>query len=82
MSKIVLPSGINLDDWVYHNEDGDKVIMNPDALLKELRARDLEVARVVLEGALKPFRSSAEYPNGMTKDAAERFIRALKVSHE
>lgn len=77
--KITLPASIDLDEWCCHDEDGDKVIMNPAALLAELRARDLEVARVVLEAAAKVCENPGPYWDW---DDFTNAVLALEISHE
>jgi len=69
MSKIVLPPhsaplGVLTNGALAFSRD-------------QLRARDLEVARVVLEAAAK---KAEKWPDGVPRIARE--IRALKVSHE
>lgn len=85
MSKITLPAPIDLDEWCCHDEDGDKVIMNPAALLAELRARDLEVARVVLEAAANlceaERRLGIDDERAYHGDLMATAIRNLEVSH-
>ena len=72
MSAIKLPPLPNFRDWPYTHE--------------ELRARDLEVARVVLEAAANFCDDEYRTPDGWGTTAADRRcaagIRALEFKHE